>query len=199
MVRLVAVKIFLIMFLCTSAGYAEQYKIAPSPNAPGFDYFTSPEVPSPEQPANSRTYRNLITSAHTDKIPGWIQQGRMQDAINDVVYTLDRFANHPKGLQLAAMVASIIKRPSLAVYYFDRALKLYPQHAITYAQYGAYLIGSGQTDAGIEQLKEAVERDQKLAGAYALLAKAYTKNGNLDLAREAAEKARDLGYKGEMR
>jgi Tfp pilus assembly protein PilF len=99
---------------------------------------------------------------------------------------------------MAGVVSQLIKKRSLAVYYFERALKLYPRYAITHAQYGAYLVGIGETEAGIGRLKEAIEIDPKLTAAYVVLAKAYNKVGNLDLAQQAAEKARDLGYKGEV-
>jgi Tfp pilus assembly protein PilF len=136
--------------------------------------------------------------AHTDKILEWIRKGDMTTAVYDVRYTLDRFANHTKGLQMAGIVATLTKKPSLAVYYFERALKLYPQYAITHAQYGAYLLNIGKIDVALARLKEAVDLDPKFAGAYALMAKAYTKNGNSELALQAAEKARELGYKGEV-
>ena len=63
-----------------------------------------------------------MTIAHTEKILGWIQK-MMHDAINDVIYTLDRFANHPKGLQLAVIVATLIKKPSLATIILKELLK----------------------------------------------------------------------------
>jgi Tfp pilus assembly protein PilF len=191
MTRSILVKVVLITLLYDSSGYTEQYDVTPAPNGPAYDYFTADAV------ASTKTYKDLVTMAHTDKILGWIRAGDLKTAVSDVKYTLDRFANHPKGLQLASMVAALIKQPSLATFYFERALNLYPQYGVTYAQYGAFLLSSGQTDNAIIRLKEAVEKDPKLAGAYALLAKAYTKNGNLELARESGEKARELGYKGE--
>jgi predicted Zn-dependent protease len=170
--------------------YAQDVKAVPCAGVgPGLDYFTVSD--------SNKNYLALVTSAHTDKILDFIREGKMQAAINDVVYTLDRFPNHPKGLQLASAVAKIANTPSLASCYFERAVKLYPQYAITHAQYGAYLIGSGQLDGGISRLKQAVEIDPKLAAAYALLAKAYNQTGKSDLAREAADKARELGYKGD--
>jgi predicted Zn-dependent protease len=191
MIRRLYWKTLVAVVLYASTGYGQTYQISPNPQAPGYDYF------NPEPGGSSTTYRDLVTSAHTDKILGWVQNGRMQDAINDVVYTLDRFANHPKGLQMAGMVATMIKRPSLATYYFERAVKIYPQYAITHAQYGAYLLNAGDIDDAIARLKVVTEGDFKSPGAYALLARAYTKKGDLEAAQQAAAKARELGYRGE--
>lgn len=192
MTRLVIVKTLWFILLCFSLAHAQENQATPgAQSGPGYDYFIAHEVDS------IRGYLNAVTMAHTDKILGFIREGKMDAAIFDVKYTLDRFANHPKGLQMAGIVAQLTKKPSLAIHYYERALKMYPQYAITYAQYGGYLVGNGQIDAGIERLKEAVEKDPKLAGAYALLAKAYAKNGKTELARDAADKARELGYKGE--
>jgi Tfp pilus assembly protein PilF len=183
----------LVVLLFFSIVSADDLPPSPLGSDPGHDYFTTLQADD-----TSRGYLNIVTMAHTDKIVEWIRQGRLDNAVLDVRYTLDRFPNHPKGLQMAGIVAQLTKKPSLAVYYFERALKLYPQYAITHTQYGAYLVGIGETDAGIARLKEAVEIDPKLPAAYVLLAKAYNKNGNLELARQAAEKAKELGYKGEV-
>jgi tetratricopeptide (TPR) repeat protein len=99
---------------------------------------------------------------------------------------------------LLSAVAKLTKTPSLAIPYYERALQLYPQHAITYAQYGQYLVDIGFIEAGITRLKKAIELNPNLALAYAWLAQAYSKTGNLDLARQAAERARTLGFKGKM-
>jgi Tfp pilus assembly protein PilF len=188
MVRQAYWKTLISVLLVASTGYAQTYNILPNPEAPGHDYF------NPEEGSSSVTYRDLVTTAHTDKILGWVQRGRLQDAINDIVYTLDRFANHPKGLQMASMVSTLIKKPSLATYYFERAVKMYPQYAITHAQYGAYLLSTGNVDGAISRLRVAVESDSNSAAAYALLARAYVKKGDSQAARDAAAKAKELGY-----
>jgi hypothetical protein len=40
--------------------------------------------------------------------------------------------------------------------------------------------------------------DSKLVGSYVLLAHAYSKQGNSELASEAAARAKELGYKGSL-
>jgi Tfp pilus assembly protein PilF len=61
-----------------------------------------------------------------------------------------------------------------------------------------YLVDIGKIDAGIQKLQKAIEIDPGLGQAHAWLAKAYYKNGNSELARQAAEKAKALGYRGKI-
>src|SRR5262249_17285920 len=116
--------------------------------------------------------------------------------IADCKYTLDRIANHPKGLALTGMVARLTKNPSFAILYYQRALKWYPQYAITHAQYGGFLVDIGNTKAGIAELQKSIEMDPNLALGHQLLMKAYVKAGSPELARQAAERAKETGRKG---
>jgi Tfp pilus assembly protein PilF len=111
---------------------------------------------------------------------------------------LARFINHPQALAIAGAYALSIKNPRWAVPYFEKALSIYPQYAVTHAQFGKYLTDIGMVDKGLEKLKRAAEMDPKLVGAQVWLAAAYAKSGNADLARESAEKARSLGFKGDL-
>ncbi|MEW5977989.1 MAG: tetratricopeptide repeat protein [Acidobacteriota bacterium] len=116
-------------------------------------------------------------------------------AIQDMYFVLRYFPNHPKALTLLGSLARLMKQPSLPISHFQKAITLFPQHAITHAQFGNYLAAIDQVDPAIEQLKEAVQLDPKLAVAYGWLAEAYAKKGEAELAREAAEQARQLGYR----
>lgn len=156
----------------------------------GQDYFTADKSPG--------SYLTILESAHVAVIPNWIRQGRMNDAIGDIKYTLDRFPNHPVSLQQLSIVAQMTKNMSLAVSYFERAIALFPQYALTRAQYGLFLVSTNNVDAGLEQLKQSVEMEPKLPAGYAGLAHAYAKKGDLGQAREAAKKARELGFSGKL-
>lgn len=155
------------------------------------DYFIAGQNPELQH------YLALVESAHTNKAVDWIQQGRVPDAIADLKYTLERFPNHPKGLLLMGLVAKLSGNSTLALPYYERALRLFPQHAMTYAQYGAYLVDIGRSDIGIAKLLQAVEMDPQSGPAYGWLAKAYAKTGKLDLAQRAAARARELGFYGD--
>jgi hypothetical protein len=124
--------------------------------------------------------------------------GQYEFALADVKYTLDRFANHPKALALLGAIAKMTKTPSLPIPYFEKALRLYPQYALTHAQFGAYLVDIGKIDEGIARLKRAVHIDPNLALAHAWLGNAYYKSGKPELALQAAQRAKELGHKGRI-
>ena len=155
------------------------------------DYFIAGQDPG------IQGYLYLVDTAHANKAVEWIRKGRMSDAIADLKYTLDRFPNHPKGLLLMGTVAGLSGNPGLALPYYERAIRLFPQHALTHAQYGAYLVDIGRTDAGIAKLQQAVDMDPRSASAYGWLAKAYAKAGKRELAQQAAARARELGFRGD--
>jgi Tfp pilus assembly protein PilF len=143
-------------------------------------------------------YIGSIEYAHVK--PGLIAfaQGDMRGTLAQLEYVLPRTVNHPQMLSLASMYAIRTKNPMWAKPHFERALSLYPQYALTHAQYGKYLVDIGIIDAGMTELNRALEIDPKLVAGHVFLAAAYTKTGQKDLARESAQRARDLGYTGKL-
>jgi tetratricopeptide (TPR) repeat protein len=160
-------------------------------SAIGYDYFTA-------ERDGVKDYLNNMTINHLKKVPGWIQQGRIGNAVDDLKYVLDRFPNNPQALQLLGMVARLAKNQALAIVYFERAIKQFPQYAITHAQYGLYLVSNGNIDEGLERFNQSIAIDPKLPAGHAGLAHAYAKKGDLTKAREAADKARELGFTGQL-
>jgi tetratricopeptide (TPR) repeat protein len=114
-------------------------------------------------------------------------------AIMELRFVLRNFPNHPKALQLMELIGKLTNQPHLVIPYYEKAVGLYPQYAITHAQYGNYLVDTGQAEKGIERLQRALQIDPKLAVAYYWLWDAYNKSGNLEMARQIAEKAKELG------
>jgi len=156
------------------------------------DYFTANDSPEIKQLLESVDFH------HTRKAEEWLLKGEMQYihyALGELEYTLDTFPNHPRALQIIGAYGKIKKVPQIAVPFYEKALRLYPQYALTHAQYGGYLVDVGETEEGIVRLKKAIEIDPRLAMAYDGLYKAYTKIGNLEMARETAERAKELGIK----
>jgi len=123
-----------------------------------------------------------------------IAKGEYKYALQELDFVLTYFPNHPRGLQLLTSVAVLIKNRALPIPFFEKAIALYPDRAITCAQYGWYYVTIDRLDIGIHKLKDAIEMDPKLTAAYVWLAQAYEKKGNLQLAREAAKRAKELGY-----
>jgi tetratricopeptide (TPR) repeat protein len=141
---------------------------------------------------------DLIDKAHTDAILYWLRIGRIDGAMNDLKFTLDRFPNHPRALLLTEAVAGVTGVPTLPLPYYERALKIYPQYALTHSQYGKYLAEIGKVDKGIEELQQAIKISPELAVAHAWLAEAYKKAGKAELSRKSVEQARSLGYTGNL-
>lgn len=119
-------------------------------------------------------------------------------AMEDLKFVLRYFPNHPKALSLMEMVGKMMKNQLLPMPYYKSALDLYPQHAITHLQFGMYLLEIHQVNSAIDSLKRALELNPKLAPAHAWLAKAYSMGGQKELARESSNRARELGYKGDL-
>jgi tetratricopeptide (TPR) repeat protein len=165
-------------------------QVATNPQASGQDYFTADR--------SGGSYLSIVEKNHVRTIPDWIKKGRLPDAIGDIKYTLDRFPNHPVSLQQLSMVAQITKNTALGVGYFERAVALFPQYALTRAQYGLFLVSINNIDAAIENLNQSIEMEPKLAAGYAGLAHAYAKKGDIERARIAAQKARELGFNGKL-
>lgn len=151
---------------------------------------------------------SLVERAHVHNIlpdlrkglaaPPNLKKGWYQQAWNEIEYTLARLVNHPKALMLAPLVAKELGRPLSPVKFFERALKLYPQHAITHAQYGKFLMDIGRIQNAIDELSKAIKLDPQLSIGYAWLSMAYQKKGDQALAQTFAEKAKALGYKGRL-
>jgi Tfp pilus assembly protein PilF len=140
----------------------------------------------------------LVDKYHTDVVLKKLRVGDVADALEDAKYTLGAFPNYPRALMMMETIGIVRKTPSLAGGYYERALLLYPQYAFTHAQYGRYLVDVGQVEKGIASLNHALKLDSKLLSAYLWLAQAYHQKGNHDLAKQSLDRARALGYKGDL-
>jgi len=87
----------------------------------------------------------------------------------DVHYALDKFPNHPRALHMLSTISKYQQDFSAPIPFFEKALKLYPQHAYTHAQYGKYLTEIGAMSAGVQELEEALRLGPGLIVAQAWL------------------------------
>ncbi len=158
--------------------------------APRNNYFTADHSPS--------SYLKVLEANHVNTFQARVSKGDMNLVWGDIIYTLDRFANHPQGLQQLSQMAQLLKRNAIAIKYFQMAVDLYPQNAITWVQYGMFLLAINQVDDSIQKLQQAVAVDAKFAPGHAALAHAYVRKKDVEHAREAAMQARDLGFKGQL-
>src|SRR6185295_2521813 len=111
---------FLVLFLNAVFAYAQ--------NPPGAraDYFSADHSPG--------SYLKILESEHVARFQERLGKGDTSWVWSDIVYTLDRFANHPQGLQQLSQMAQMLRRNSAALKYFQLAVDLYPQYAMTWAQ-----------------------------------------------------------------
>lgn len=119
-------------------------------------------------------------------------------AIKDMEFILRYYSNHPKALSLLCSLSGLLKQNAHPIGFFQKAISQYPQHALTHAQFGSYLATINQIQPGIDQLREAIKLDPKLAIAHAWLAEALLKDGKRDLAKESLKTARQLGFTGSV-
>lgn len=122
----------------------------------------------------------------------YLRQGKFREAIRDCTRVLEHFVNHPKGLVILGMAAKLVKEPTLAIPYYERALQIYPQRALTQAQYGKYLAEIGKVEDGIARLQRALEVDPRLDPVYVWLARVYIQNKQPDLARQILQRRKEV-------
>ena len=127
-----------------------------------------------------------------------VTSGKYNYALADIKFTLNYFPNHPTALQLLTTIAVLSKQRSMPIAFFERAVALFPQRAMTHAQYGHYMVSVGDLEGGIQKLKYATELDPDLIPGHVWLSLAYERKGDATLARKARERARELGYSGKF-
>jgi len=77
---------------------------------------------------------------------------------------------------------------------FSQAIALSPGRQMIYWEWGRSLLHVGENEEGIKKYEYAVEMDPEVGRSWFMLAKAYRDIGEPDKAREAFDKARELGY-----
>jgi len=100
------------------------------------------------------------------------RQGLFPAARSDLLYVLRLVPNHPKALHLIAYDPNVQLKSSEVVWYFERAIRMFPRSAFTYAQYGRYMLDLGAKNLGIDLLHDALRIDPKQLEARAWLAEA---------------------------
>ena len=126
----------------------------------GADYFQAPYDP------RVKAWLTLVEGRHaSERVWKLFRAGDNNDALEDTQYTLARFPNHPRALNLLVEIGKATDQTSMPLSYFEKALKYYPQHGFTHAQYGRYLVQIGATSAGIAEFTEALRLDPDLLQA----------------------------------
>lgn len=157
-----------------------------------FDYFSAGES------LQSATWLRDVDAYHTTQVMKYVRENNLTRALAELNYTLRHFPNHPQGLLFAELVSGLSKAPGIAVTYYEKAVSMYPNQALTQAQFGRYLASLGKVDEGVERLKGAIKMNSKMAAAHAWLAEVYYHKGDRKMAAESIKQARALGFTGDF-
>jgi predicted Zn-dependent protease len=144
-------------------------------------------------PSNHQLLSNLKKN-HLAPALRELDRNALHEAQSDVDFILKYVPNHVEALALNEAIAKARNLPEQALLRYATALELYPEHAITHVQFGAYLLDLGRVQAAIDSLNAAVKLDPELGLAHSYLAKAYRRTG--DTQRAAAEEAEAQRYSG---
>ena len=154
------------------------------------DYFTAKQYPEVQ------TSLSFVEGFHlNERVMKDFRAGYYSTVIGDLKYALDKFPNHPKALMLLGAAGILSKSPALAAPFYEKALRLYPQYALTNAQYGKYLIDIGRAKDGIARLQRALQIDPNSPQARRWLAEAQVKSGGGRLGRQPAEQPHGMTEK----
>src|SRR5215510_1062964 len=177
MIYLIVLKIFLVITLYFSlasaqdrcspmlnhdyssiCGYEKLLTVSQETALDIHDYFLAIRGDCIEQ-RGARCFLMNVDTNHLNKVPGHIRGKDPNMGTEDLKYVLKYFPNHVKALMLMNIIAKLTNNPLLPIPYYERAIKFYPQYALTHAQFGAYLVDIGRADLGMTKLKRAIEMD----------------------------------------
>ena len=136
-----------------------------------------------------------VNKHHLKKALRHLASQKPARAIPELNFTLRYVPNHPKALQLMGLVGKLTNRTKMAEQYFAQAIRVFPQYALTHAQYGKFLVDIGRFEEGIEELEKAQSIQPDLKTVFVWLSEAYQKNGDVDKAKMAEERVKELGSK----
>jgi tetratricopeptide (TPR) repeat protein len=160
------------------------------PHKPGGDYTS----------AADREGLAVVEQYHfTPGVEGLIK-GASGPLGGDIGYTLDHFPNHHRALAAMTKLALRDKnrKPNGARYtidcYFERAVDFRPNDAKVRSLFGSYLLALGQTDAALDQLRQAATLEPENPTAHYNLGLLYLKQKEYDKSLASAQKAYGMGF-----
>jgi len=141
--------------------------------------------------------RKDVKRNHLDKIYPQLRSSKrkiQKNALGECKYIFDRIYNHPHAFILCALAEKVLNKKGWLISRYQKALIVYPQHAITHAQYGWYLAMSlNKPKAGVKSLEKALVVDPKFKPAYSWLQKIYISMGQKKHAENIRERAKKHG------
>ena len=133
-----------------------------------------------------------VNRHHLKKAIRHLTSGKPERAIAELKFVLRYVPNHPQGLQLMGVVGKLTNRTKLVEQYYAQAIRVFPQYALTHAQFGKFLVDIGRVEDGIEELQKAQSIQPDLKTVFVWLSEAYQKNGDIEEAKMAEERVKEL-------
>ena len=140
----------------------------------------------------TRQQVNNVNRLHLQPALKWVSRGKPNRAIPELKFVLRYVPNHPKALQLMEVSAKLTDRLPMAEGYYKQAIFVFPDYALTHAQYGKFLVESGRVEEGIQELEKAKSIPPDLRMVHVWLAEAYEKQQDHAKAQIEREKAKAL-------
>ncbi|NES03559.1 MAG: tetratricopeptide repeat protein, partial [Okeania sp. SIO2F4] len=122
----------------------------------------------------NQTSENLLNSAVKN-----YQKGNLKLAAKICKKILERDRQNWQSLHLLGVIAGLEGQPKEAVLYFDKAVKLNPNNAEIYSNFGLALKDSQQPEAAIEYYQKAIELQPNYAEPYNGLGNIFLELGKL--------------------
>ena len=147
--------------------------------------------------SQEKTYRLIraVEIHHLQPALKHLSSGHPGRAIPELRFVLKYIPNHPKALQLMGVVSRLSNQSKVAEQYFAQAVRVFPNYALTHAQFGKFLVDVGRFEEGIEELERAQSIQPDLKIVYVWLSEAYQKDGDDEKAKLAEEKVKELESK----
>lgn len=149
-----------------------------------FDYY---------KPAPDRLLEN-VEKYHLSLGHDKARKGQYEYAWSEFAFMLHYFPNHPKALQAIADLSVQLEQPQRANRYFERALRLYPDHSSTYKLYGIYLHKTQKYAHAISQYEKALALKPDAPEVHYNLGLSYLALKEYSKANEQAQIAYQNGY-----
>lgn len=170
-----------------------------------FDYYAAATRVS------TGTYRGgllyLVESVHFTQSVQALRKGSSSRLPGDIAFVLNTIPNHPGGLDAYSRYekrylssksyrnSKLTSRPGYkADCLFERAVRVYPQHAETFVVWGIHLHRNGRFNDAKEAYEKALTMEPDSVLAHYNLGLTLLETGDLALAREHADAAYAAGY-----
>lgn len=137
---------------------------------------------------------NNVEKYHEEQSKDYMRRKQYDGAWKGFDFILRYFPNHPRGLLLMSELCLVWKNRQCDMEsYFDKAVRLSPNHPGVYLTKGIYLHKRGKLNEAIDSYKKSLEFNPSSANAHYNLGLVYVAQKQYSLANEHAQQAYALG------